>query len=188
MLKNILQYAHFLLEQTLEQGDTAIDATCGNGNDTLFLAKLVGEKGNVLAFDIQDQAIKATQAALDKEDFKNVTLIQDSHEYVDKYIDDSEKISAAIFNLGYLPRSDKKIITKSTSTIPAVKRILQQLKKHGLLILVVYHGHEGGSEEKEALMKYVTQLEQKKFQVLQYQFINQKNNPPFLVAIEKIGD
>ncbi|MCM3740172.1 methyltransferase domain-containing protein [Oceanobacillus luteolus] len=188
MLKNILHYAHYLLEQTLKPGEITIDATCGNGNDTLYLAELVGKDGKVLAFDIQEQAIHTTKKRLNEAGINHVTLIQESHEYVDRFLGESEQIGAAIFNLGYLPRSDKTIITESKSTIPAVEKILTKLRHEGLLVLVVYHGHKGGKEEKDALLQYVTQLDQKKYHVLQYQFINQKNNPPFLLAIEKLTD
>lgn len=185
MLQGILNYAHHLLESSVSPGELVVDATCGNGNDTLFLAKLVGDEGKVLAFDIQEQAIKATEALLEKEKQSNVTLIQDSHALISNYLKQGEEVAGAIFNLGYLPRSDKAIITKSTSTLQALEKLLERLKKKGLIVIVVYHGHEGGKEEKTALIEYVTQLEQKEYHVLQYQFINQKNDPPFILAIEK---
>ncbi len=185
MLMNVLQYAHQLMKNSLQKGELAVDATCGNGNDTLLLAELVGPRGKVLAFDIQEQAIRMTQSRLEKAGLDNVTLIQRSHEFVDEYVQETEQIGAAIFNLGYLPRSDKKVITNSSSTIPAVEKILNRLKQSGLLVLVVYHGHEGGKEEKDALLEYVTKLDQKAYHVLQYRFINQKNDPPFIIAIEK---
>lgn len=185
MLMTVLQYAHQLLEQTLEPGDIAIDATCGNGNDTLMLSRLVGDDGRVLAFDIQEQAITATRIALENSGSTNVDLIHDSHEFAGKYLGEADIVSAAIFNLGFLPRSDKTIITRSISTLPAVQTILERLKKHGKVILVVYYGHEGGAEEKEAILQYVTELDQKAYHVLKYQYINQKNNPPFLIAIQK---
>lgn len=185
MLQDILNYAHHLLESSVSTGELVVDATCGNGNDTLFLAKLVGEEGKVLAFDIQEQAIKTTEALLKREKQSNVTLIQDSHAFISNYLQQSEEVAGAIFNLGYLPRSDKAIITKSSSTLPALEKLLEKLKKKGLIVFVVYHGHKGGKEEKTALIEYVTQLEQKEYHVLQYQFINQKNDPPFILAIEK---
>jgi precorrin-6B methylase 2 len=187
MLKNILKYTHELLEEVIIPGDLTVDATCGNGNDTLHLANLVGDSGKVIAFDIQEQAILTTKKRLKENNLENVTLVQESHEHIDSYVEESEEISAAVFNLGYLPRSDKKIITKSASTIAAAGKVLERLKRNGLLLLVVYHGHEGGKEEKEALLEYVTQLNQKNYNVLRYQFINQKNNPPFLLAIQKIS-
>lgn len=184
-LKGIIPFAHDLLTKTVTHRDSVIDATCGNGNDTLFLSQLVGEEGHVYAFDIQEQAIETTKKRLYEKKRNNVTLIHDSHASVTQYIDDQTSIAAAIFNLGYLPRSDKTIITKPDSTIAAIKNILPLLKKNGLLILVVYAGHEGGVEEKNAVLQLVTQLEQKEYFVLKYEFINLINEPPFVIAIEK---
>lgn len=183
MLKGILQFAHQLLEESVERGETVIDATCGNGNDTLFLSKTVGDDGHVFAFDIQEQALQETKALLTKHGKSNVSLIHDSHEHVEKYV--HNEIGGAIFNLGYLPRSDKRIITKPDTTIAAIDAILNRLKKNKLVVIVVYHGHEGGKEEKEAVLNYCMALDQKKFSVLQYRFINQVNHPPFLLAIQK---
>jgi len=187
MLKGILDYAHYLLEESIELGEKVIDATCGNGHDTLFLSELVGEKGHVYAFDIQQQAITNTRNVLIENGRTNVSLIHDSHANIANYfrMDHSTQIGGAIFNLGYLPRSDKSVITKGDSTVTAVAKILQLLKVNGLIILVVYHGHEGGKEEKETLLKFLLQLDQQKYNVLRYGFINQKNNPPFIIAIQK---
>jgi 16S rRNA C1402 N4-methylase RsmH len=186
-LKGIIQYAHQLLEASVLPGDTAIDATCGNGNDTLFLSQLTGDTGHVLAFDIQRQAIENTKQLLKKHHCTNTDVIQDSHAHLGKYITAETKghIGGAIFNLGYLPKSDKKIITHGESTIKALDTILHLLKKDGLAVLVVYHGHEGGKQEKNVLMEHVSCLDQKKYNVLQYGFINQKNNPPFILAVQK---
>lgn len=187
MLKGIIPYAHYLLKETIQQGDYVVDATCGNGNDTLLLANLVGESGHVYSFDIQNQAIETTKALLKADDLHHVTYIHDSHARVDQYIpiDLHGKISGAIFNLGYLPRSDKQVITKGDSTIAAINALLTYLKKGALIVVVIYFGHEGGMDEKDAVLQYAQQLDQKLYAVLQYQFINQKNNPPFIVAIEK---
>lgn len=184
MLKGILNYARHLLGESIHEGETVIDATCGNGNDTLFLSNIVGENGQVLAFDIQQQAITATKQVLKSHDCTNVSLIQDSHANVINYISD-EQIGGAVFNLGYLPKSDKSVITKGHSTITAVDAILNVLKKDGLIVIVVYHGHEGGKQERESLLKHVIHLDQKEYNVLQYGFINQKNDPPFILAIQK---
>ena len=42
-------HKHFILEH-LGEGDVAVDFTMGNGGDTLFLSKTVGESGRVYAF------------------------------------------------------------------------------------------------------------------------------------------
>lgn len=184
MLLNILTCAHTLLKESLKEGDTAIDATCGNGNDTLFLSQTVGPSGKVYGFDIQEQAIKKTKEKLQENDRQNVSLIQDSHGKIPDYIKE-DLFGGAIFNLGYLPKSDKTIITKPHSTLAAVEAILDKLKTGGLVILVIYYGHAGGIEEKEVVLSYTSQLNQKEYQVLQYKFINQQNHAPFLIAIEK---
>lgn len=187
MLQGIIPYAHHLLETTITNGDIVVDATCGNGHDTLKLASLVGDTGHIYAFDIQAQAIDATRTRLESHNYQQVTYIQDSHAKINEYIPEEYlgKLGGAIFNLGYLPRSDKEIITTSVSTIPAIDQLLAFIQKGRLIILVIYYGHEGGQAEKAAVLNYVQGLDQKDFAVLQYQFMNQKNNPPFLVAIQK---
>lgn len=185
MLQGIIPFAHDQLSRVVKIGDIVVDATCGNGNDTLFLSNLVESDGTVYAFDIQQQAIETTRQLLNEHNRKNVTLIQDSHANIDQYIKEDEEISAAVFNLGYLPRSDKKIITKPDSTLQALEKLLQRLKKNGLIVLVVYAGHPGGLEEKNAVLNFVTTLDQKQYSAVKYQFINLVNNPPFVIAIEK---
>ncbi|MED1862030.1 class I SAM-dependent methyltransferase [Fictibacillus nanhaiensis] len=189
-LEGVLPFARTLLQSFCGEGDFVIDATCGNGNDTLFLSKLVGKDGHVFAFDIQEQAIaNSKQRLTDQGADPNVTFFHASHEeFTNKLPSDlHSKVTAAIFNLGYLPGSDKSITTTGSSTIGAIEQLLQLLKPEGVIILVIYHGHEEGKREKELVMNYVTQLDQKQAHVLQYEFINQKNNPPFVVAIEKRG-
>ena len=185
MLENALTFSHSLLKNTINRGDLVIDATAGNGHDTLFLAKLVGPEGRVLAFDIQQQAIDNTQALLSEHNIFNTSVIHDGHQHLNKYLSENTLINGAIFNLGYLPGADKKIITNKDSTLAAIKTILPKLANHGLVVLVVYYGHPGGQTELSALLDSVTQLPQQKYAVLQYQFINQVNQPPLVLAIQK---
>lgn len=185
MLQGMIPFAHGILTETVQLGEIVVDATCGNGNDTIFLSQLVDDKGQVFAFDIQKQAIETTKQRLAESNLKNVTCVLDTHANVDQYIHPEQKIAGAIFNLGYLPRSDKEVITKPASTITAIKKLLPLLRQHGLLVVVVYAGHEGGQEEKEAVIEYVSNLDQKQYAVLQYQYVNYKNTPPFVIAIEK---
>lgn len=94
-------------------------------------------------------------------------------------------IAAAIFNLGYLPGGDKGVTTTGKTTIAAIEQLFNRLKQGGLIVLVVYHGHPQGKKEKNELLAYVESLPQEKAHAATYQFINQKNDPPFVVAIEK---
>ena len=183
-LERILPFAKTLLESHVTPQSIVIDATCGNGNDTLFLANLVPQ-GHVYGFDIQEQALAATSAKT--ENYHNVTLIKDSHANASKHLTSKHNgtIDAAIFNLGYLPNGDKSIVTKPSSTIEAINSIFNMLATEGIIILVIYSGYEEGAVEKDALMKYLHDFDQQQAHILQYQFINQQNNPPFICAIEK---
>lgn len=187
MIKGIIQFSHHLIEEAVNKGETVIDATCGNGHDTVFLSNVVGDKGHVFGFDIQEQAIQHTRENLALHKITNTTVIKDSHSNAIHHltVDQLTSLGGAIFNLGYLPGSDKEIVTKSESTILAIEGILTHLKENGIVVLVVYHGHAGGDVEKRNIMEYAHQLDQKLYSVLYYGFINQKNTPPFIIAIEK---
>ncbi|MGE6717201.1 class I SAM-dependent methyltransferase [Peribacillus frigoritolerans] len=187
-LDRILPFARILLEKAVRPGDITIDGTMGNGFDTVFLAGLTGADGHVYSFDIQKEAIEATAAKLNAENLqKRCTLIHAGHEHLSKYIrkEHSGKVTGAIFNLGYLPGGDKSIITQAETTISAIEQLFELLAAGGIIILVIYHGHPGGSAERDALMEYVENFPQQKAHILRYGFINQANNPPFIVAIEK---
>lgn len=183
-LQRVLQYAQTLLMQSIENGEVAVDGTAGNGHDTLFLSQLVGEGGHVYAFDVQQQAVEATLDRLAEHRVTNATVLLDGHENVAKHV--HGEVAGAIFNLGYLPGADHTIVTKGNTTIVAIEQLLQLLKVGGIIVLVVYHGHEGGKEERDEVLRYVSSLPQKNVHVLRYEFINQQNNPPFIVALEKV--
>ncbi|HYK74506.1 MAG TPA: class I SAM-dependent methyltransferase [Pseudoneobacillus sp.] len=188
-LERVLQFAKSLMEKTVEPGDIVVDATLGNGHDTLFLANLVSESGKVYGFDIQEQAVSISQARL-KENMVHgrVVLFQKGHEHIKESIPDLEhgKVKAAIFNLGYLPGSDKSVVTKPDTTISAIEQLLEIMSSEGIIVLVIYHGHPEGAIERDKILQYVKSLDQKQARVLKYQFLNQQNDPPFIIAIEKI--
>lgn len=184
MLMRILPAAKKLMEDAVSPGDTVVDATCGNGHDTKFLADLTGPAGKVYSFDIQQAAIdNARELAAG---FDNIEFIHDSHALAEKYIE--EPIRAAMFNLGYLPRGDKSITTESESTIEALRQLFDLLGTGGRIVIVVYHGHEKGKEERDALYEYLSGIPQKEANILEYRFINQKNNAPFILCVEKTHD
>ncbi|BAH06009.1 class I SAM-dependent methyltransferase [Clostridium kluyveri] len=181
---NAVAIAKDICIKKLKEGDIAVDATMGNGNDTVFLAEIVGQSGKVYAFDIQQDAIKNTQKKIAyKNLFKYVKLINDGHENMDNYI--SEKVKLVIFNLGYLPKGEHSITTRADTTLIALKKALNLIDKNGVVILVVYYGHEQGKFEKMSLERYVKTLHQKKYNVVKINFINQINSPPMLIIIEK---
>ncbi|MEG0373606.1 MAG: class I SAM-dependent methyltransferase [Enterococcus sp.] len=175
MLLTALRFSHQLLKEITTAGDHVIDATMGNGNDTLFLAELVGSTGHVYGFDIQAQALKNTREKLGS---------AIDHETIEENIPAEQPIKGAIFNLGYLPKGDKQIITLPETTKQAMDAILKRLVVGGRMIVVIYYGHAGGEDEKHEVLDYCQNLPQEKYSVLNYQFINQKNNPPILLCVE----
>ncbi|MCL1990212.1 MAG: methyltransferase domain-containing protein [Defluviitaleaceae bacterium] len=182
-LTRILPFTKQLLQTCVMPGDKVIDATCGNGHDTVFLSKLVGETGVVFAFDIQEQAIKQTRQQLEKEKRQNVTLILDSHANVHQYVKDD--VRAAVFNLGYLPNSDHQVTTHGASTWEAVEKMLKLLTIGGVIILVIYHGHSEGKVERDYLENQIQTLDPVQTSVLKYAFLNKKD-APYVIAIEKV--
>lgn len=187
-IEGVLSYARSLMQRVIRPGGAAIDGTVGNGHDTLFLAELVGENGHVFGFDIQKQAILQTKELLEKNNVADrVTLFQKGHETLGESVPAAfhGKIHGAMFNLGYLPGGDKSIVTKPDTTIAAIDQLIEMLAKGGILALVIYPGHEEGAYERDRVLEHAKNLDQTKVNVLQYGFINQKNNPPFLLAFEK---
>lgn len=186
MLQTALHFSHSLLEEILQLGDHVIDATMGNGYDTVFMAEKIGKTGHVYSFDIQKEALLSTKSKLTEQDLLDRTsLFLQGHETLGTVVDEAQPIKAGIFNLGYLPKSDKSVITLPETTRTAMEEILKRLVPRGRMILVVYYGHEGGEKELDMVQDYCQSLPQEKYNVLKYQFINQKNNPPILYCVEK---
>lgn len=186
MLQTALHFSHSLLEEILQPGDHVIDATMGNGYDTVFMAEKIGKAGHVYSFDIQKEALLSTKSKLTEQDLLDRTsLFLQGHETLGTVVDEAHPIKAGIFNLGYLPKSDKSVITLPETTRTAMEEILKRLVPRGRMILVVYYGHEGGEKELDMVQDYCQSLPQEKYNVLKYQFINQKNNPPILYCVEK---
>ncbi|CZQ87894.1 s-adenosyl-l-methionine-dependent methyltransferase [Trichococcus palustris] len=121
LLLSALEFSHNLLKETVREGDVVIDVTVGNGNDTVLLAALVGRYGKVIGFDIQKQAIKNTKQKLLLTGLsQQVTLFHQGHEPIPEVLGNEEQIGGIIFNLGYLPGSDKSIITRKETPLQAV--------------------------------------------------------------------
>lgn len=153
--------AHNLLEKELTGGNIVIDATVGNGHDTVFLAKLVGKQGTVFGFDVQQQAISTTQQQLKQVQFENFFLFHASHSEMDMHIPKRQhgKIKLIMFNLGYLPGSDKTIITQANTTLIALKKSIVLLEANGVLTITAYPGHIGGEEETKQVKLWCEQLD-----------------------------
>ncbi|MFA5880683.1 MAG: class I SAM-dependent methyltransferase [Eubacteriales bacterium] len=182
-IKPTVLIAHDLLASYVQPGAVAVDATVGNGHDTLFLAQLVGQAGRVYGFDIQEEAVKKTAELLAQNGFTDtVRLFQAGHECLFDYV--TEPVDAIVFNLGYLPGGDHNIVTGADSTTKAVRDGLALLKPGGIACLIVYTGHPGGPEEKEALGAFMQTLNKNEFCAARLDFLNRRN-APYLIIIEK---
>jgi Putative rRNA methylase len=186
-LPSCLDWAHEITKRAMEIGPPlAIDATVGNGYDTLHLAKVAGGEGRVWGFDVQALALTAARGRLAEAGVdENVTLIQDCHADMAKAVPEEYhgKISAIMFNLGYLPKGDHSIVTKAETTIPALEAALMLLRRGGVATVLMYSGHEGS--EADEVVAWATGLDQKKTEALWYHFPNQQNQAPSLLCLER---
>ena len=182
----ITSWVHHFLEDHIQPGDICIDTTMGNGNDTALLSRLAGEKGRVIAFDIQQMALDHTSERLIKESCpQNYELVLDSHEAMGAYAEENT-VSCITFNLGYLPGGDHAKATKGESSIRAIETGLALLKKKGLMTVCIYSGGDSGFEEKDAVLAYLKALDSKKYLVIVSEYANRPNNPPIPVLVIKL--
>ena len=174
-------HKHFIMEH-IKEGDTVVDFTMGNGNDTLFLSKAVGTEGRVYAFDIQEEALTSTREHLVANGApENYTLICASHHRVKEFV--KEPIKAGMFNLGYLPRSGKKAVTTMReTTMPAVEAAIELLAPDGVLIVAIYPGHEDGALEGEMLREYFSTLSKYRICPSEFKILNSPTSPYFFLV------
>lgn len=163
-----VEWSHDLIESRVQPGAWVVDATAGNGYDTLLLARLVGTGGRVFAFDVQAAAIEATRARLVEAGLLEIcTLICDGHQHMARLLpaEAKGKIAAAMFNLGWLPGQDKTCITRTDSTLAALHTTLEWLQPGGIVTIVVYPNHDGGNDEAKAVADWACALSSKTFEV-----------------------
>lgn len=166
MKLRLTELAHEAVGAVLRAGDVAVDATAGNGHDTVFLAEAVGPGGLVIAVDIQSAAIHATRERLRSAGCEQqVRLIEVCHSTLADVLPRDARLRAAMFNLGYLPGSDKQSLTSQATTVPAVIACLEHLRPGGIVSVMAYRGHDGGKEEAEALSHVLAELDQSCFSV-----------------------
>ncbi len=168
----------------IRPGDTVVDATCGTGQDTVALARAVGDEGTVYAFDIQKTAISLTEARLQSHGITNVRLKAQSFVTMDKYVPENNA-AAVVFNLGYLPGGDHSITTTADTTLKGLECALRIIRPGGIVTVVMYDGHEKGAEEKKAILEWAEKLDQSRYHVAYVSLLNQKNDPPEIVWITK---
>jgi len=186
---SVLAYAQQLIKERVHPGDIVIDATIGNGNDTLSLLEQVRERGTVYGFDIQEAALAHTTARINAagRSMDNVHLVLDNHANMARHIPMHEhgRVAAVMFNLGYLPGAEEVIITQTPTTLLALEAALELLRPRGIITTVLYPGHEGGDVEAAAVLDWARGLSSNRAQSLCYRFVNTSPRSPYLIAIEK---
>jgi predicted methyltransferase len=176
---------HFTVEaqkfakRYLTAGSIAIDATCGNGFDTLFLAEQVGMTGVVYGVDIQERAIETVRAKLlEVGRLSQCRLVVGNHAQLNAMVDPAHAgvVSVAMFNLGYLPFGDKTIVTRPETTVAGLEQAFELVRPGGLISVLAYPGHAGGLEEAKWAAGWIEVREQG-LQVEKFQDANNTNSP-----------
>ncbi|MEI6205308.1 MAG: class I SAM-dependent methyltransferase [Desulfuromonadales bacterium] len=179
-----MSLSHLFAGTFLHEGDKAIDATCGNGYDTLALAKLTGSSGHVYGFDIQEQAIRETSRRLAEAGLAGrVTLLQIGHEKMEQLV--RSPVKAVLFNLGYLPGSDHMIMTRPDTTRIAMNHSLKLLEPGGIVLITVYPGHDGGTDEQHAVDDWAAGLDPRKYHSWRMGQMNVISDAPYCVLVQK---
>ena len=183
-LRSARWIASDVLHRVIEEGDTVIDATLGNGHDTVMLAELAGQTGRVIGFDIQADAVGRTSARLlDSGLLDRCELYAEGHEHIAERV--KAPVKAAVFNLGWLPGGDKSITTHWETTQTAISAALSLLGKGGVCTICAYPGHEEGDRERFALMEWLSALRPQEYNVLHHRFLNAGNGAPECFVIQK---
>ncbi len=177
------EIAHTLWQMIIQPGDTVVDATAGNGHDSLFLASraLKNPQGRLIAIDVQQPALDNTRHLLKEFPENQITLINSCHSKIAE-ITDSKNIKLIVFNLGYLPGGDKSITTNLTTTITAIKASIDLIARGGLISIMCYPGHVEGSIEEAAIIDLLTQLDPRQWSITSHKFINRNKCPHLLLA------
>ena len=183
-LKSARYLAREVILQTVLPGDTAVDATMGNGHDTLMLCEAVGSEGRVFAFDVQAQAVEETRKRLREQGMEGrAELIHAGHEHMAEYV--KEPVKAVMFNLGWLPGGDHEVTTRWETTRKAAESALELLRPMGVLVICAYPGHAEGEREKQELTAFLAGLSNRKYNVLHQRFLNAGPGAPECFVVQK---
>ncbi|KQK05476.1 uncharacterized protein LOC100841937 [Brachypodium distachyon] len=185
------EVAHSVWRSIVRKGDTVVDATCGNGNDTFALLKMVADErgqGRVYGMDIQDSAIDSTSSflemAVDSHEMELVKLFSVCHSRMEDIVPKDSPVRLVAFNLGYLPGGDKTIITIPRTTELALQAASRIVSSGGLISVLVYIGHLGGRDELDIVESFASSLPVDTWVSCKFEMIN-RPVAPVLVLLHK---
>jgi SAM-dependent methyltransferase len=186
LFQSHLDLAHTYWAQIVQMGDTVIDATCGNGHDTLKLCQLAlsFDKGKVYALDIQEQAIKSAhqfiQSYLESSLAQHVIFQQRCHSIFPDDISPAS-VKLVVYNLGYLPGGNKAKTTEMETTLQSLRQAQDLLLPGGVISITCYSGHAEGAKEQEGVLAYASQLPPKEWSCCQHIWLNRQHAPSLLL-------
>ena len=200
IIRQTTELALHIVRAYVKPGDIVVDATCGNGKDTLALAEM--RPAGLYAFDVQEEAVRETIRLLEANGYGDsmrgssehgwITVRQLAHEKMPEFFRSSpdEPLGAAplkvvIFNLGYLPGGNKAITTRADTTLTAVQGAMELIAPDGLVCVTMYSGHSEGEKEKAALLRFAEELDAGKWHCAYISMPNQQNHPPEILLITR---
>lgn len=184
LLKSARYLAAECHRQVLSEGGWAIDATMGNGHDTCALARLVGENGKVIAFDVQEAAIASTTGLLAREGLsQRCELHLMGHERMLEAV--STPVRLVVFNLGWLPGGDKSLTTRWETTRAGLMAAMRLLLPGGVCTVCAYPGHEQGGLELQNLAEWLSQVPPRQWNILNQRFLNAGPGAPECFILQK---
>lgn len=183
-LRGPVSLSHLFIAGFVRDGDTAVDATCGNGHDTVLLAGMVGPTGHVWGFDIQETAIIETGCRVSAAGLADrVTVLKAGHETIERHL--QAPVKAVLFNLGYLPGGDHAIITRPDTTMAALAQSLKLLVPGGIVVVTVYPGHSGGSDERQSVEEWAAALNARTYHSWRMGQLNVAADAPYCLLVQK---
>lgn len=181
---------HRHLKAGIGEGDIVIDATLGNGHDTLFLAQQIGDSGHLYGFDVQPAALAATADRLASKHLSgHATLFLHSHATMAAMLPAQVHghIRCIMFNLGYLPGGDKSLTTFAESTLKALKQSADMLAPGGVISILAYRGHAGGEDECDRVISWSESLPSDAFGACVKNLLPEHQSPPLWIVVKKIS-
>lgn len=186
LIRNALGLSHQYATAVVRPGDTVVDATCGNGGDTVFLAGLVGPTGRVIAFDIQADAVAKTSQRLQTAGLTDRCVLHlASHDRLTELVEPG--VRAVFFNLGYLPDGDHRIGTRAETTLAALGQALSLIQPGGMVSICLYYGGDSGFDEHDAVLAYLQTIPVERFAVQKIEMANARACPPIFICCERLA-
>lgn len=184
MIRQLTEFTHFIWSGYLIEGMKVLDATVGNGQDAEFICKRIGKAGTLEGIDIQNIAVEKSRERLTESGLSNFNLICIDHSEIESLYS-SDTFDMAVYNLGYLPTTNKTITTTMQKTERSLNTALHLIKVGGVISVTVYPGHEEGRAESDWIQSWANHLNSKIYHVMKLVYMNQGKGAPYLILIER---